>query len=170
MAPSKAPEKKGPPPLLTHTTNRNPTAQRNQMLQEDIEALPGAVTSFDSAEKYLSSVLLRQADEPLSPLHLAGILFQVTQMAKPIPLAVTNVIRAVAFLLKQHAASEIAGVVAQTAAEQLTDSLSTNIVNNVIAAIAPHVASIHTTAESMKGTLEQSRQLHAAIEREKEEE
>lgn len=107
------------------------------MSQEDIEALPGAVTGLESAEKYLTSVLLRQADEPLSPLHLAGVLFQVTQMAKPIPLAVTNAIRAVAFILKQHAASEIAEVVAKIAAEQLADSLSANIVNNVIAAIAP---------------------------------
>ncbi|KAG1798097.1 uncharacterized protein HD556DRAFT_1306148 [Suillus plorans] len=170
MAPTKAPEKKNQPTTLPHTTNHNPTAQRNQMLQDDIEALPGAVTGLDSAEKYLTNVLLRQADEPLSLLHLVGILFQVTQMAKPIPLAVTNAIRAVAFILKQQAASEIADVVAKAAAKQLTNSLSTNIVNSVIAAIAPQVASIHTTAESLIGTLAQSKQLHDAIEREKEEE
>lgn len=140
------------------------------MSQEDIEALPGAVTGLESAEKYLTSVLLRQADEPLSPLHLAGVLFQVTQMAKPIPLAVTNAIRAVAFILKQHAASEIAEVVAKIAAEQLADSLSANIVNNVIAAIAPQVASIHTTAEALKTTFDHSKQLHDTMEREKEEE
>ncbi|KAG2052428.1 hypothetical protein BDR06DRAFT_1009489 [Suillus hirtellus] len=170
MAPTKAPEKKNQSTTLPHTTNRNPTAQRNQMLQDDIEALPGAVTGLDSAEKYLTSVLLRQADEPLSLLHLAGILFQVTQMAKLIPLAITNAIRAVAFILKQQAASEIADVVAKAAADQLMNSLSTNIVNSVIAAIAPQVASIHTTAESLKGTLAQLKQLHDVIEREKEEE
>ncbi|KAG2351819.1 hypothetical protein BDR07DRAFT_1500202 [Suillus spraguei] len=42
-----------------------------------------------------------------------------------IPLAVTNAIRAVAFILKQQAALEIADVVAKAAAEQLTYSLST---------------------------------------------
>ncbi|KAG2050326.1 hypothetical protein BDR06DRAFT_1011314 [Suillus hirtellus] len=170
MAPTKAPEKKNQSTTLPHTTNRNPTAQRNQMLQDDIEALPGAVMGLDSAEKYLTSVLLRQADEPLSLLHLVGILFQVTQIAKLIPLAITNAIRAVAFILKQQAASEIADVVAKAAADQLTNSLSTNIVNSVIAAITPQVASIHTTAESLKGTLAQSKQLHDVIEREKEKE
>ncbi|KAG2357059.1 hypothetical protein BDR07DRAFT_1380405 [Suillus spraguei] len=139
------------------------------MLQDNIEALPGAVTSLSSAEKYLTSVLLCQADEPISLLHLADILFQVTQMAKPIPLAVTNAIRAVAFILKQQAALEIADVVAKAAAEQLTYSLSTNIMNNVIAAITPQVASIHTTAETLKGTLAHSKQLHDAMEQEKEE-
>ncbi|KIK38869.1 hypothetical protein CY34DRAFT_90237, partial [Suillus luteus UH-Slu-Lm8-n1] len=169
MVPSKAPEKKGQLATLTNTTIHNTTTPRNQMSQEDIEALPGAVTGLESAEKYLTSVLLRQADKPLSPLHLAGVLFQVTQMAKPIPLAVTNAIRAVAFILKQHATSEIAEVVAKITAEQLADSLSANIVNNVIAAIAPQVVSIHTTAEALKTTFDHSKQLHNTMEREKEE-
>ncbi|KAG2138158.1 hypothetical protein BD769DRAFT_1663727 [Suillus cothurnatus] len=162
------PEKKSPPGKKNSADNT--TTSRNQLLQANIEALPGAVTNLESAEKYLASVLLHQADEPLTLLHLAGILFQITQMVKPIPLAVTNAIQATAFILKHQAASEIAEVVTKVVAKQLSNSLSINIVNNVIAAIAPQVASIHTTAETMRDALEHSSKIWDSLQWEKEEE
>src|SRR6267154_948181 len=126
MAPGKAPDK---PATCSANVARSPLSQG------DIEIFPGAVKDTDSVEKYLASALLRQADEPLTLLHLVGILFQIMQMAKSIPLPITNAIHAVAFLLKQQAASEIA----KTIAQQLTESLSSSIVNNVTAAIALQV-------------------------------
>ncbi|KAG2365839.1 hypothetical protein BDR07DRAFT_1480884 [Suillus spraguei] len=169
MEPAKAPEKKssmGKKGLVGDTT----TVPRNQLHPDDIEALPGAVTNLESAEKYLASVLLCQADEPLTLLHMAGILFQITQMVKPIPLAITNAIQAMTFILKHQAASEIAEVIAKIAAEQLSTSLSTNIVNNIITAIAPQVASIHTTVETIRDAMEHSSKLRDSLEWEKEEE
>ncbi|KAG1741833.1 uncharacterized protein EDB91DRAFT_1247886 [Suillus paluster] len=169
MVPAKASKKKSPTDKKNLAGNTS-TAPRNQLHQDDIEALPGAVTNLESAEKYLASVLLRQADEPLTLLHLAGILFQITQMVKPIPLAITNAIRVTAFILKHQAVSEIAEVVAKAAAEQLSTSLSTNIVNNIIAAIAPQVASIHTAVGTIRDALEHSSKLRDSLEQEKEEE
>lgn len=169
MAPTKAPEKKSPKDGSGPPATRIVNSSRSPLPQEDIEALPGAVTNFQSAEKYLASVLLRQADEPLTLLHLAGVLFQTTQMTKSIPISVTNAIRAVAFILKRQAASEIAEVVAELAAKHLSEALSSSIVNSVVAAIAPQVAAVHSTAENLRDTLEKSEKLCDSIERGKEE-
>ncbi|KAG1800567.1 uncharacterized protein BJ212DRAFT_1487954 [Suillus subaureus] len=168
MVPAKTLEKKSP--MGKKSLAANTTIPRNHLHQDDIEALPGAVMNLESAEKYLASVLLCQADKLLTLLHLTGILFQITQMVKPIPLAVTNTIWVMAFILKHQAASEIADVVAKAAAEQLSNSLSTNIVNNVIAAIALQVATIHTTAETIRDALAHSLNLRNSLEWEKEEE
>ncbi|KIK37467.1 hypothetical protein CY34DRAFT_92670, partial [Suillus luteus UH-Slu-Lm8-n1] len=164
MAPTKAPEKKSPKDGSGPPATRIVNSSRSPLPQEDIEALPGAVTNFQSAEKYLASVLLRQADEPLTLLHLAGVLFQTTQMTKSIPISVTNAIRAVAFILKRQAASEIAEVVAELAAKHLSEALSSSIVNSVVAAIAPQVAAVHSTAENLRDTLEKSEKLSERIE------
>ncbi|KAG1746878.1 hypothetical protein EDB19DRAFT_1826267 [Suillus lakei] len=110
-------------------------------------------------------VLLRQADEPLNSLHLTGILFQITQMAKPIPISVTNAIQAVEFLLKQQTVSDIVEAINQC----LNDTITSNIVNNVIMAISPQTANIHTTTEELCDSLECLTKLHSMIEREKEE-
>ncbi|KAG2029404.1 hypothetical protein BDR03DRAFT_1018444 [Suillus americanus] len=169
MAPIKAPEKKSLKSGLGPPATCNANSSRSSLPQEDIEALSGAVTNTESAEKYLASVLLHQAAEPLTFLHLAGILFQITQMDKPILISVTNTIRVVAFILKRQAASEIAEVVTEFTAKHLSEALSSSIVNSVVAAIAPQVAAVHSTAENLRDMLEQSTKLCDSIEWENEE-
>lgn len=164
MASGKAPEKKGlngPGPPATRSSN----TAKTPLPQEDIEAIASAVKDYDSAEQYLASTLLRQADEPLTLPHLVGILFQITQMVKPTPHPVINTIRAVAFILKQQVASQLA----ETVAQQITESLSPRIVNSIIAAIAPQVASILTTSKTLRDTLAQSTMLQNSISRERDE-
>jgi len=78
---------------------------------------------------------------------------------------VITAIRAVAFILKRHSACEIADV----AAKQLIDNLTPHLVNNVIAAIAPQVARILTTSESLTSTVEQADKLYHSIKAERDE-
>ncbi|KAG1884622.1 hypothetical protein F4604DRAFT_1919068 [Suillus subluteus] len=124
----------------------------------------------ESAEKYLASVLLCQTDEPLTLLHLVGILFQIMQMIKPILISVTNAIRAVAFLLKRQVVAEIAEVIAECTAKHLSDTLSSSIVNSIVVAIAPQVAAVHSTAQNLQDMLEKSTKLYDSLEWEKVEE
>ncbi|KAG0697873.1 hypothetical protein DFH29DRAFT_1020624 [Suillus ampliporus] len=139
-------------------------SNKSPLPQAEIELLPNSVTNAESAKKYLASTLLSQADEPHTTLHLTAILFQITQM-KSVPLPALTAIRLVAFLLKKHTASKIAKLVAQ----QITESLSTHLVNNVIAAISPQVATILTTSESLKEMLDQTEQIRKKTEWEKDE-
>ncbi|KAG2046669.1 hypothetical protein BDR06DRAFT_977303 [Suillus hirtellus] len=153
MVSGKAPEKKGlngPGPPATHSSN---TAKK-PLPQEDIEAIMSAMRDYDSAEQYLASALLCQANKPLTLLHLVGILFQITQMVKTTPCPVINAICMVAFILKQQAASELA----KTVAQQITESLTPKIVNSIIAAIASQVASILTTSETLQENQERNEQ------------
>ncbi|KAG0704754.1 hypothetical protein DFH29DRAFT_873592 [Suillus ampliporus] len=85
--------------------------------QVEIEALPSTVTDRKTAKQYLTQILLYQ-------------------MLGKTPLPVITAIRAVAFILKKHIACEIA----EAAAKQLLDTLTPQIVQHVIAAIAPQVA------------------------------
>ncbi|KAG2071040.1 hypothetical protein BDR04DRAFT_1154845 [Suillus decipiens] len=167
MAPMKAPEKKSPKSRSGPPATHNSISLKSPLPQEDIETLSGAVMNSKSAEKYLVSVLLCQADEPLTLLHLVGILFQITQMVKPIPLSVTNAICVVAFLLKQQVVAEIAGVVAEFTVKHLLDTLSSSIVNSVVVAIAPQVAAVHSTAQNLQDTLDKSTKLYNSLEQEK---
>ncbi|KAG1791261.1 uncharacterized protein HD556DRAFT_1310124 [Suillus plorans] len=86
-------------------------------------------------------------------------------MSSTIPLPVTSAIRAVAFLLKDHVACEIA----DSTATRLTDVLTPRLVDHVIAAIAPQVASILTTSEALRDTLVQATTLQNTINRERDE-
>ncbi|KAG2074385.1 hypothetical protein BDR04DRAFT_1151096 [Suillus decipiens] len=154
MVPAKVPEKKspkdgsGPPATCIVNSSRSPLPQK------DIEALPGAVMNSESAEKYLASILLCQADEPLTLLHLVGILFQMMQMTKSIQIS---------------AASKIAEVIAKLTAKHLSEALSSSIMNSVVTAIALQVAAIHSTAKNLQDTLEKLAKLCDSIEWEKEE-
>ncbi|KAG2074572.1 hypothetical protein BDR04DRAFT_1150863 [Suillus decipiens] len=153
MAPMKAPDKKSPKNGSGPPATWNANSSRSPMPQEDIEALPGAVTNTESTEKYLASVLLCQADEPLTLLHPNYTDGQ----------AHSN------FCHQCCAASKIADVVAELTAKHLSEALSSSIVNSVVAAIVPQVATVHSTAENLQDTLELSTRLHDSVEWEKEE-
>ncbi|OAX31620.1 hypothetical protein K503DRAFT_811559 [Rhizopogon vinicolor AM-OR11-026] len=138
---------------------------RTPLTQTEIEAIPNPVTDHISAEKYLSKTLISQIDEPYTLTHLTSILLHITQISGNTPLPVITAIRVVAFIMKKHTACEIA----TAAAKQLMDTLSSHIVNNVIGAIAPHVANVLSTSESMTSTLEQDNRLYQSIKAEHDE-
>ena len=155
----------GPPTshAASLTPENNTRRTRRQTTREEIEAMPSAVKDIASAEKYLSSKLLCHLDEPFTLTHLTSCLFHITQISSSIPLPVTTAIRAVAFLMKKHAACEIA----EAAAQQLSDTLTPRIVDHVIASIAPQVAKILTAAESLTKSMEESEHHRATLDRER---
>lgn len=83
-------------------------------------------------------------------------------MSSSTPVLVIAAIRAVAFILKDHAASEIATLVA----EQVTDEVTSKIVEHVIAAISPQVALVHNASQTLTSTIEGAASLHNSISRE----
>ncbi|KIK34353.1 hypothetical protein CY34DRAFT_50906, partial [Suillus luteus UH-Slu-Lm8-n1] len=150
---------------------------RAMLSQEAIEALANTVKNADSGRKYLESKLLCLIDGPYTLTHLISILFQITQMSGTIPATVTAAIRAVAFIMKDHVADEMAervaekatGKVADRVAECITESFSAKMIDHVIAAISPQVALVHSASQSLVASLAQATELHAKIERERDE-
>jgi hypothetical protein len=120
--------------------------------------------NIENAEEYLSKNLLCHIDEPFTLTHLISVLFHITQL-KAIPLPAIEAIRAVAFILKQHEASDIA----KLASEHIINILTPKIAEHVVAAIAPQVAKILTTSEHLEDTMKEAERLRAATEREREE-
>ncbi|KAG1731316.1 uncharacterized protein EDB91DRAFT_1085076 [Suillus paluster] len=145
--------------LNTHKT------KRTAILQGNIEAMSSIVKDSASGGKYLASTLLCHIGQPYTLTHLISILFQITQMSGNIPLPVVTAIRAVAFLMKDHVACEVAKLVAK----QLMDTLTPCLVDHVIAAIAPQVAQVHTLTDTLTTTLERVEETHKMVEREKDE-
>ncbi|KAG2049923.1 hypothetical protein BDR06DRAFT_974877 [Suillus hirtellus] len=84
-------------------------------------------------------------------------------MSSTTPVHVTSAIRAVAFIMKEHVASEIA----ELAAKQITDNLTAKLVDHVVAAISPQVALIHDASQTLNATIEDSTRLHTSISRER---
>lgn len=132
--------------------------------QDDIEALPSTIKNTVNAEEYLKKNLLCHIDEPFTLTHLISVLFHITQL-KAVPLPAVEAIRAVAFIMKKHEANEIA----ETITDQITNNLSPRIAEYVIAAIAPQVAKILSTSESLENTLKEAERMRTMIEREEEE-
>ncbi|KAG1803596.1 uncharacterized protein HD556DRAFT_594542 [Suillus plorans] len=154
------------------TRNNSPTnglatrrSVRNALSQEEIEDLPNTVLNYQTAEDYLTKKSLCLSGEPYTLTHLISILFQITQISSSIPLPVITAIRAVAFIMKKHEASELAKEVAQ----QITEAITPNIVDNVIAAIAPQVAKVLTASDLLETTLGQVEHIRSSLVREREE-
>lgn len=141
---------RGPNFGMTSPTQGTATRRsaRQTLSQNEIEKLSSVVTDPISAEQYLSSNLLCHLDEPFTLTHLISTLFHITQLPKT-PLPVITAIRATAFILKKHAADEIA----ETVARQLSDTLTPKIVDHVIAAIAPQVAKVLDTSTTLENSL-----------------
>lgn len=116
-----------------------------------------------SGKTFLESKLLCHVDQPFTLNHLILVLFQITQMSSTTPAPVIAATRAVAFILKDHVASEIANMVAK----QVTDSVTAKLVDHVVAAISPQVALVYNTSQSLTTTLEDAMSLHNSIGRER---
>ncbi|KAG0705861.1 hypothetical protein DFH29DRAFT_996514 [Suillus ampliporus] len=162
MAPSKATiPRKSIPSRDQSSTNGLSTRQSpgTPLSQEEIEAIPSTVKNIETAEKFLTKSLLCISEEPFTLTHITSILLQITQMHNSTPLPVVLAIRAVAFILKQHVASEVANEVAQ----QITDSLTPRLVNNIVAAIAPQIAKILSASELMSESLTQAETIRKAL-------
>ncbi|KAG2130977.1 uncharacterized protein EDB93DRAFT_1255633 [Suillus bovinus] len=149
----KAPSPTPPNDPNTRRTIRNPTTSK------EIEALQSCIMDTECAEKFLSAKLLCQEGQPYSLAHLTTILFHITQMSVVTPLPVNAVICAVAFLLKQHVAYEIT----EAATKHISDTLTPQIIDHIIAAVAPQVANVHMASESLSTTLMQVKELHHSL-------
>ncbi|KAG2744744.1 hypothetical protein P692DRAFT_20744161, partial [Suillus brevipes Sb2] len=149
------------PPSTGITTRQS---KKSTLTQEEIEVTPSTVMNIENAEDYLNKNLLCHSDQPFSITHIISVLFHITQL-KAIPLPAIEAIRAVAFILKKHEANEIAEIVA----ENITDNLAPKIVDHIIAAIAPQVAKILTSSESLDNTLKEAEKIRHSLEREREE-
>ncbi|KAG1844151.1 hypothetical protein F4604DRAFT_1689234 [Suillus subluteus] len=125
---------------------------KTPLSQSEIEAVSNAVSNYTSATKYLNKNLLSLPDEPY-------ILMHITQMRDNIPLLVTTAIRAAAFVLKKHAACEMATEVAQ----QLTDTLTPRIIEHIVGAIAPQMAKLLSTSDQLSDTLDWTEAVRKAL-------
>jgi len=151
-----------PPDASTAPTTRR--TAKTRITQNAIESQQNTVSDTESAKNYLSKNLLCIIDEPFTIPHLISTLFHITQMTN-ISLPVISAIRAVAFLLKEHNNNETA----KTISTEVSNHLSQHISNHIVAAIAPQVAKILTTSESLNTTLEQAEKLHRNLTQEKDE-
>ncbi|KAG2743516.1 hypothetical protein P692DRAFT_20745645, partial [Suillus brevipes Sb2] len=136
---------------------------RSLATQESIELQVNKVMDSNSGKTFLESKLLCHIDQPFTLEHLISVLFQITQMSNTTPAPVIAATRAVAFILKEHAASELASLVAK----QVTDNVTSKLVDHVIAAISPQVALVHSASQSLTSTLDEATNLHRSIERER---
>jgi hypothetical protein len=90
-------------------------------------------------------------------------------MSSSTSVTVINAIRAVAFILKDHASSEIAEITAQQITATFTDNITTKLVDHVVAAISPQVALIHSASQDLSSSVENASALHKSLERERNE-
>lgn len=143
--------------LNTRRTTRAPT------MQGTIEATPNIVKDIESRKEFLRSKLLCHVDQPFTLTHLISVLFQITQMSSSTPAPVISATRAVAFILKEHIACDIA----EKAAKQISESLSARLVEHVVAAISPQVALVHSASQAIADSLEETKTLYNLIGRER---
>lgn len=131
-------------PNTRHTT-RHPTSSA------DIEAMSNTVMNTATAEAFLSYKLLCHKNEPYTLSHLTSILFHITQMSANMPVPVTSAIRAVAFILKKHAACEIA----KTAAEQLASELVPQLTAQLKETLSSHTTDLQATTARLAASIQQ---------------
>ncbi|KAG2036494.1 hypothetical protein BDR03DRAFT_1011651 [Suillus americanus] len=143
---------------------------RTTLPQATIEAMANTVKNASSGKKFLELKLLCLINEPFMLTHLISVLFQIMQMASSTPAPVIAAIHAVAFIMKDHMASEIMEKVVEQvvakAAKQIMDSLTAHLVDHIIAAISPQVALVHTASQSLSSSLEQAASLQNMMNRE----
>ncbi|OJA20797.1 hypothetical protein AZE42_13677, partial [Rhizopogon vesiculosus] len=101
----------------------------------DIIALSNEVKDAVSGRRYLERTAIAIDGKPYTTNELSGILLHITQL-KSVPLSAQTAIRAVAFILEEHASIEIASTIAK----------------HVIEAISPHIANIQSTSAALAST------------------
>ncbi|KAG1717354.1 hypothetical protein EDB19DRAFT_2008500 [Suillus lakei] len=162
VGPSTSPTSRVASPIYGLNTRRT---VRTTTSQESIEQQTNKVKDSLSGKNFLEAKLLCHVDQPFTLNHLISVLFQITQMSSSTPVPVVAAIRAIAFILKDHAASELATLVAK----QVTDDVTSKLVDHVIAAISPQVTLIHNASQMLTSTLEGATTLHNSIGRERSE-
>jgi uncharacterized phage infection (PIP) family protein YhgE len=98
----------------------------------EIIALSNEVKDAVSGRKYLERTAIAISGIPYTTNVLSGILLHITQL-KSVPLPAQTAIRAVAFILEEHALDETASKIA----------------TQIIEAISPHIATIQATSEAL---------------------
>lgn len=131
-------------------------ALNTQLSKEDIVSQEKAVKDANGGAAYLEKSLLCLVGQPLTIEHLVHVLFQIMQI-KSVPLPAVEAIRAVAFLLEREAITQTAEVVAA----QIHTTISQEITQQVITALAPHIAKLLTTNESLNTTINSLDAIHS---------
>ncbi|KIJ11401.1 hypothetical protein PAXINDRAFT_157320 [Paxillus involutus ATCC 200175] len=145
-----------PTPNATTRKTTRCTAQETPKTRAEIATMEQyKVQDAKSGAAYLNKSLLSVVGESFTIEHLATMLFHISQM-DTIPLMAIEAIRAVAFLLEDDAASQIAAIMTA----HITDLASKEIASQVITAIAPHVLK---TSESLHENVEEIKQLQTSI-------
>jgi prefoldin subunit 5 len=101
----------------------------------EIIALSNEVKDAVSGRKYLERTAIAISGKPYTTEELSGILMHITQL-KSVPLSAQTAIRAVAFILDEHASIETANTIAK----------------HILAAISPHIETIQATSETLTTT------------------
>ena len=98
---------------------------------------------------YLSSRLLSIPDRPMDMYNISATLLQIVHL-KSMPLAAKEAIRAIAYIIDDHAALEITEAILPhiVAPAPATE----RITNEVIKALAPHMANLLHTSQSITNT------------------
>lgn len=124
-----------PPSSGTQENINRRSSSRLGTTSQEIATTKSEVIDIVSARKYLERTAMAISGQPYATDKLADILLHITQM-KGVSLPAQTAIRAVAFILEDTAAIEIA------------DSIS----KYVTAAISPHIAKLHEVAEAIATT------------------
>ncbi|KAG2141817.1 uncharacterized protein EDB93DRAFT_1252501 [Suillus bovinus] len=176
-------------PPTSHTTSptyglKTRRTVQSPITQEAIEALPNRVKDAPSSKTFLESKLLCHIGQPYTINHLILALFQITQMSNMTPVPVTAAIRAVAFVLKELDIDNTAEMISQQVlcslntklmdtnlasmiSKQVTNDIMAKLVDHVVAAISLQVTSVHNISQSLTSTLDDTRNLHTSIGRER---
>jgi hypothetical protein len=101
----------------------------------EIIALSNEVKDAVSGRKYLERTAIAISGKPYTTDELSGILMHITQL-KSVPLSAQTAIRAVAFILDEHASIETANTIAK----------------HILGVISPHIATIQATSEALSTT------------------
>lgn len=159
VGPSTSPTSHVASPIYGLNTRRT---VRTTTSQESIKQQTNKVKDSLSGKNFLEAKLLCHINQPFTLNHLILILFQITHMSSSTPVLVVATIQAVAFILKYHVASELATLVAK----QVTDEVTSKLVDYMVAAISPQVTLIHNASQMLTTTLEDVTTLHNFISRE----
>ena len=105
------------------------------------------VNNKEDGITYLSSRLLSIPDRPMDMYNISATLLQIVHL-KSMPLAAKEAIRAIAYIIDDHAALEIAEAILPHIVAPATE----RITNKVIKALAPYMANLLHTSQSITNT------------------
>jgi len=140
-----------PPPNATVSTNRPNTRSAPTPLPDIIGAPGQEVRNAETGRRFLDRIGLTEHSEPMTPPHLANVLFHASQIRGITPTQCST-LRAAAFLLREIDIS--------SQADTLISRLTPQIELSIVGAISPQIARVWETSEklgNLKDELETSR-------------